>query len=159
MERVSNFKYLGVFIDEYFTFKTHYEHILKRVCASVGLINGNRRMLTPQMLMFLLNAYVNSVTDYCLVVWDPSRILDFKFIQNKINELLVAYFYPKMSKFYTKRFWKAHDGNVMAVKDCRTSHSKIDYYYLLERCNQLTLSERLKFFSAWNVYKNIRLTP
>jgi len=78
IERVSVFKYLGVFIDEHFTFKDHYEHVLKRVCSSVGMIQRNRTLLTPHMLVLLINAYVNSITDYCVVVWGPSRISDFK---------------------------------------------------------------------------------
>jgi hypothetical protein len=122
------------------------------------MIRRNRRMLTPHMLKLLINAHVNSITDYCIAVWGPSRVNDLKLIQSKINELLVVYFYPNTYKYYTKRFWKAQSDVSQAQIECRRLHKVIDYYELLDKCNQFTVSERLQYFCAWGVYKNIKFT-
>lgn len=69
IERVSVFKYLGVLIDDRFTFKMHADHVLDKISSNAGLINKQKRMLTPHMLTLLINSYINSATDYCLPVW------------------------------------------------------------------------------------------
>jgi len=68
---VLTFKYLLLIriIDENFDLKPHFEHVRKKVCVNVGMIFKMRRLITPHVLKLLINAYVSSVTDYCLVVW------------------------------------------------------------------------------------------
>jgi len=157
IERVQNFKYLGITVDENFNFKPHFELVVKKVCSNIGMIHKNRRLITPHVLKLLINSHINSITDYCITVWGPSRIKDFNIIQNKINDLLAIFFYPNIRKFYSKRFWKASaDCLASARRECKKAIGSINYYDLLEKCNQFTITERLKFFSLWNVYKVIK---
>jgi len=153
VELVSSFKYLGVILDDHFSSKLHYEHILSKISANTGVVLRLRKMLNLHMFTLLLNSSVNSYTDYCLSIWGPSRLSDLKNIQNKINELLAIYFYPKIAKFHSKRFWKDHPNADVARNDCVRAHSEIDYYVLLEKCNQFTLTERLQYYTLQNVYK------
>jgi len=154
IERVENFKYLGIIIDDKFNFKPHFELVVKKVCSNIGMIHKNRRLITPHVLKLLINAHINSVTDYCITVWGPSRIKDFYIIQNKINDLLGIFFYPNIRKFFSKRFWKASSNCLeSARRECKKAFGSIKYYDLLEKCNQFTVTERLKFFSIWSVYK------
>lgn len=156
IERVSHYKYLGVIIDEHFTFKNHCESVAKKVCVNIGMLHRLRRFLTPHMLTILINAHVNSVTDYCLTIWGPSRINDFANIQSKVTNLIKIYCYPKLSKFYTKTYWKAQSDCKMLEKakvECRSLHSDINMYDLLDKFNLLSLTERLQYYSLWNLFK------
>jgi len=59
-----------------------------------------------------------------------------------------------LSKFYSNRFWKAESDNIDEAQiECQKLHSKINYYDILEKCNQLTVSGRLFYCSSWHVYK------
>lgn len=155
IERVSTFKYLDVHIDENFTFKVHAEKVLSKVSKHAGVICKMRRMLTPHMLTLLVNVYINSVTDYCLTVWGPSRINDFAQIKKVTNNLLAMFYFPTIVKYKKKRFWCNLSSNELlkAKKECVQAHKNIDYYRLLEKCNLLTISERLQFYSLWNLFK------
>jgi len=118
-------------------------------------IHKNRRLITPHVLKLLKNAHINSVTDYCITVqiWGPSRIKDIDIIQNKINDLLGIFFYSNIRKFFSKTFWKASaDSLESARRVCKKAFGSIKYYDLLEKCNQFTVTERLKFFSIWSLY-------
>ena len=123
------------------------------------MIHKMRRYCTKHMLTVLINAYVNSVTDYCITIWAPSRVSDFKCIQNKVNQLLAIISYPKLAKYYNKSYWKesscSDDVNVKKV-ECRKLHQKINYYDLWEDFNLLTITERLKYYSLWNMYKILK---
>lgn len=156
IERVATFKYLGIFIDEFFNFKKHSDYVKQRICVNVGMINRHKRKLTAHMMTILINAYVCSITDYCLTSWGPARIPDFKFIQSKVNKLLAVYCYPKLNKFYSKAFWKGKsdcNNSNSARMECRKLHDKINYSDLLEKFNLLSLEKRLVYFALWNLYK------
>lgn len=161
IERVSVFKCLGMVgltqpIDEHFSFREHAEYVKKRVCVNVGMLNRHRRKLTPHMLTVLINAYVCSITDYCITTWGPARLADFASIQNMVNRLLVVYCYPKLSKFYSKSYWKGKSdcGTLDSARvECRIWHTKVNYNDLLEKFNLLSLNERLAYYTLWNLYK------
>jgi hypothetical protein len=72
--------------------------------------------------------------------------------------LLAIYFFPKIVKFHTKRFWKDHPNPELARVECNNLHSTIDYYNLLEKCNQFTITERLMYSALTNVYKIRKFT-
>jgi hypothetical protein len=107
------------------------------------------------MYTLLINVYINSVTDYCLKIWGPSRVSDFAQIQKVTNNLLAIFFFPNIVKYKKKRFWCNRDAEdlVKAKKECIIAHRNLDYYNLLEKCNLLTITERLEFYSLWNIYK------
>lgn len=156
IERVSSYKYLGVVVDEFFSFKAHSESVQKRVSINIGLLSRLRRHLTRHMLTVLLNAYVNAVTDYCLTIWGPSRVGDFTRIQAKVNQLLATYCYPKLAKYYTKTYWKCQFDNTTVANaraSCKKSHAGINYDDLLEKFNLLSIKERLEYYAIWNLFK------
>jgi exonuclease III len=156
IERVTTYKYLGVVADEFFSFSEHSKAVKQKVCVNVGMLHRLKRNLTPPMLSVLINAYIHSITDYCLTIWGPSRISMFSEIQSKVNQLLVIYSYPKLTKYYSKSYWKVHsDCNTInqAKVECRKLHSSVNIEGLLEKFNLLSLSERLDYFSLWNMFK------
>jgi hypothetical protein len=99
------FKYLGTYVDEFFSFKTHSDHVIRKISVNAGLILKMRRYLNLHMLSLLINCHINSVIDYCLYIWGPSRVADFQKIQNLTNNLVASFFYPNLVKFRKKRFW------------------------------------------------------
>lgn len=120
------------------------------------MISRYPRYLSPKLITILVNAYVHSVTDYCLTLWGPARQLDFKDMQSKVNNLIAIYAYPSLSKFYNKLFWKSQSlqNNAQAARiQCKSQHKNVNHYELLERFNLLTLNERLSYYTIWNLFK------
>jgi hypothetical protein len=56
IEYVSTFKYLGVHIDEFFSFRNHFEHVSSKVNSNCGVIRKLRRYITQHVFCTLVNA-------------------------------------------------------------------------------------------------------
>ncbi len=155
IERVSTFKYLGLMLDECLTFKCHFEHVYKKISVNAGLICKLRKNITAHVLMLLINAYINSVIDYSLIIWGASRVNDFERLQKVTYNILATYYYPKSCKFKHKRFWAnlSPSEAKKARRECDKMFKAIDFSMLLEKHNLLTLGERFQFFSVWFIYK------
>jgi hypothetical protein len=160
LEYVSSFKYLGVHLDELFSFRDHFHHVSGKVSSHSGVIRKLRRYLSQQAFTTLVNAYIFSVIDYCLIVWGPSRVKDLDSLQSKFNQLLFIFFYPEAATFYGKSYWNKSDSeNRRRVAESRAFFNKLDYNSLLENCNflsvefipKLTMRDRGK--SSFKVYK------
>jgi hypothetical protein len=76
IECVTSFKYLGIHIDEFFSFRDHIDHVSSKVSSNCGVIRKLRKYLSHHAFCTLVNVYIFSVIDYCLIIWGPSRRTD-----------------------------------------------------------------------------------
>lgn len=123
------------------------------------MIRKLRRYLSIRVFTILLNAYVLSVIDYCLVIWGPSRKNDLDQLQRRIFSLMISFFYPNASKFYSKNYWKSHfdpNSGRSQSTECYAFFNNLDYNSLLQKCNCLTVPERLLYYSCNLVYKTVK---
>jgi hypothetical protein len=75
-------------------------------------------------------------------------------LQSKVNQLLVIFFYPEAAKFYRKSYWNKSDSEIRGrVAESRAFFNKLDYNSLLEKCNFLSVHERLYYYYGWTVYE------
>lgn len=86
VERVSTFKYLGLYFDEYLTYKRHFDHVYKKISVNAGLICKIRKNIAPNVLT-LINAYINCLIDYSLIVWGATRQNDFDRLQRVTRKI------------------------------------------------------------------------
>lgn len=155
IEKVSSFKYLGLYLDEYLNYKCHFDQVYRRISVNAGLICKIRRNITPYVLMLLINAYINSIIDYSLIVWGATRQNDFDRLQRVTRNILANYYYPNTNKYKHKRFWSELTPGeaTKARKECYKAFKSIDFSLLLEKHNLSTVAERFSFFSVWFIYK------
>jgi hypothetical protein len=151
---VYSFKYLGIHLDSNYCFDVHFNSVLSRVSHALGKIGKIRRFMTKRVFVISLESFVNSILDYGITIWGPSKIKSLPKIQSRISNTLAVFFYPKLRKFNKKSTWK--NCSKTLVVECKKLHDKINVYELLERCNQLTISERLKYYAAWNTFKILK---
>ena len=69
IERVENFKYLGIIFDQHLTWKPHAEHVLSQICPYIHTLSKIRYYLDNKSLMKIYYAYIHSRLTYCLPVW------------------------------------------------------------------------------------------
>ena len=70
IDRVDNTKTLGIFTDENITWKTHINHVCKKVSKSIGVLRRSKRIISKASLERLFLALDLPHFDYCSLVWD-----------------------------------------------------------------------------------------
>lgn len=68
IEKVDQFRYLGVIIDHYLGFNQHYEATRTKISSAIGCLNRIRKYLSEQAFIVLLNSFVLSIIDYGLPI-------------------------------------------------------------------------------------------
>lgn len=162
IERVSSFKYLGVFLDEKMTFKQHALYVKSKLSSAIGCLNFLKKFITEQMFITLINCFVFSIVDYGLPVWGFSCAPELIVLQKKIDSFMKCYFFPKLGKLYTKKYWSSLNSKFNATS---SGHRKltllsknIDMNLLYEKCNVLCLKERLHYYSLMTVFNTLKFT-
>jgi hypothetical protein len=89
IEQVYQFKYLGVWIDSGLTFTKHYEHVNSRLSAALGRLNNFKRFVSDPILKLLLNAYVDSIVNFCITIWAVQSTETLNLLFYKILRFLV----------------------------------------------------------------------
>jgi hypothetical protein len=153
IKRVTEFKYLGVLIDERMTFKGHFDYVCRRVSSAVGCLMLIKRFLNIRTFKTLINSFVISIIDYALPIWGHLSKTQMGILQSKMNSLLGAYFYPQICNKF-QRYCKIAHNYDNSTRQC----ASIDYFELYEKCNLLTVQERVKYFYAIFAYKAINST-
>ena len=93
IERVYNFKYLGVIFDPILAWNEHIDYISSIVSQQIGVILSVKFYLPPATLNLLANALVFPHFDYCSPVW-TNCISEFsnslQILQNKLARVLLS---------------------------------------------------------------------
>ena len=93
IDRVDNTKTLGIFTDENITWKTHINHVCKKVSKSIGVLRRAKRMISMASLERLFNALVLPHFDYCSLVCDNCSVelkTELQRLQNKASFPVIA---------------------------------------------------------------------
>jgi hypothetical protein len=141
IQRVFEFKYLGLLLDPHLNFNLHFDNVLLKVASRLKYILGVKRHLSCQAMCNMLNAYVHSVTDYCIDIWTVQSDTRLSLIQNKIDRFLINFFFPTIVKKCSHR------------KSYNSVRNNIDIYKLRDICNFLTLEERSHYVLLKNLFK------
>ena len=101
IERVPVYKYLGVWLSENLTWKTHIEHISKKAKIQTGMVY--RRFYghsTPDCLLQLYLSFVRPHLEYAAPVWDPHCSSQVTVLEN-IQKLALRMAYKAWKEQYT----------------------------------------------------------
>lgn len=160
IERMTSFKYLGVYLHETLNFQQHFDYVKSKLSSNIGCINTLKKYITQQLFNMLVNSFLYSVVDYGLTIWGHAVETQLEKLQKIINSLIKSYFYPSLGKLYTKKYWANY--NNVHFND-KNSHQKlinlsksIDVNNLLDKCNILSVPERLNYYSIVTVYKTLK---
>jgi hypothetical protein len=107
---------------------------------------GVKRYLSTKAMCSMINAYVHSITDYCIDIWTVHSDVKLCKIQALINRFLLNYFFPSIVKKSKKKSYQA----------VRRSMNIID---LRSSCNFLSLKERSDYVLLKNLLKSHLLSP
>ena len=69
IERVQNFNFLGLTINENMSWKPHVDKIANKISKYVGLLNRLKRYLPQNILKMIYTSIIQSNLNYCILAW------------------------------------------------------------------------------------------
>ena len=74
LEQVDNTKFLGVYIDQHLTWKTHINFIAAKISNSVGILYKAKHHLPSKSLLTLYYALIYPYLTYCNLIWASTYV-------------------------------------------------------------------------------------
>ena len=69
ISRVNTFNFLGLYIHSNITWKTHIDHISKKISRVIGILNKMKYIFPTHILLSLYNSLILPHINYCLLSW------------------------------------------------------------------------------------------
>ena len=98
IEKVTSFKFLGVYFDENMTWKTHIAAVERKLSSAAGMIYRVRSFLNFHTLKLLYNSFVQSHINYANLAWastNKTKLLRIFVKQKQISRMI---FYKNRSE-------------------------------------------------------------
>ncbi len=90
-----------------------------------------------------MNAYANSILDYCVDVWSSQTAAKIQSVQDIINRFIISISVPKYAKMWNKKVFDI-------------VRKKININDLLVNYNFITFDERISLALAKNMYWRVK---
>ena len=81
LERVENFKYLGIVLDQHLTFSEHINKLYQKCSMKMGAIRKIRKSLDQTTALSLYKSLILSNIDYCDIVYNSSTLENLNRLQ------------------------------------------------------------------------------
>ena len=125
IERVTNFIFLGVIINEHLTWKPHIDKICRKISKYIGIFNKLKHYLPQHILRILYCSIVQSHLSYAILTWgfDRGRV---EKLQKKIIRIIACSRYNAHTEpiFKMLKLLKLHDMfniNIIKLKEGSSS--------------------------------------
>ena len=92
LEQVDNTKFLGVYIDQHLTWKTHVNFIAAKISKSIELLNKAKYYLPSKSLLTLYYALIYPYLTYCNLIWASTYVTNLQriYLQQKRARIVRA---------------------------------------------------------------------
>lgn len=145
IEKVEEFKYLGLWVDRKLNFSRHFNHVKGKVAYAVGCLLVITKYVNLHLFKCLLNSLIYSIIDYALPIWGSISPSYLDQLQKKINGLITHFFHPHTRKLRHHRL-------------CNSQLNEQTLNSLLEKCNSLTVRERFTYYTANFVFQTLKFS-
>lgn len=81
IERTNKYRYLGILVDDRFSWADHITEVCQKLSQVAGVIFKTRQLLSKQALKLVYHSLAGSKLRYGLICWATAR----KFLLNKVN--------------------------------------------------------------------------
>lgn len=103
IDRISEFKYLGLIIQDTLKWNSHIDNMIKKTAPLVGVLRRLNRCMPPHLLRSIYFAHIHSRLTYLSPIWGTSapsyKLNDIQILQNKAIRSIfnIEYFTKKIS--------------------------------------------------------------
>lgn len=159
LEHVVLFKYLGVWVDTHFNFRHHASIVDSKSSVAISFVHKFKRIIPQSILSLLVNSFSHSICDYCLPIWGVVPVANLNIIQNRVNNLVLTYEFPKFYALLRKSLFASGSGKVANnLKKLIQEKRRVNFDELLSKYNLLKLNERLYIFTLPRMFKIKKLS-
>ena len=140
INRVYDFKYLGIVLDDSLTWKDHVRYVISKVGKRVGVLGRLRRNITIHAAFEMYNSLILPIFDYCDVVWSSCNKADMESLeslQRRASKIIVKSKCGTTSTDYLK---------FQSLEDRRNAH----ILGLVKRCLNNNVPQFLKNYFKLN---------
>uniref|UniRef100_A0A8C7XUM2 Reverse transcriptase domain-containing protein n=1 Tax=Oryzias sinensis TaxID=183150 RepID=A0A8C7XUM2_9TELE len=114
IERVTEIKFLGVFIDDKLSWKPHIRHIQTKVSKSISIVNKSKHILGNNSRYLLYCSLILPYFTYCIEIWGnnyKSSLHSLFLLQKQAVRVVhkAGYLDHTNNLFYQSRLLKLHD--------------------------------------------------
>ena len=106
---VDRINFVGLILDNKFTWKYHIDHIYKKVCRTIGLIIKARIILDIDSIVMLYNAIVKPYFIYCNIIWGNTFTTYLKKLEKLQKKLLRVMTSSEYNSHTGPLFYKLND--------------------------------------------------
>lgn len=158
IERVRDYEYLGLTIDDSLNWKLHIEKVGKKVAPFIGLCLRLRPFVNQSTLMSIYYAWVESRLNYCLPIWSSapkSYLVSLQTLQNRC--LKIIQFKPRLTSSI-----HIYSVNLLSFNQKIVYEKIFTIYKMINgilKCNELLVPNLAITGYATRSKLNIRLPP
>ena len=128
IERVKDFNYLGILMNEHLSWKNHVTLIANKISRSIGILNKLKRFLPQVTLCLLYSSLVLSHLNYGILAWGYQTERLFKLQKKAVRLISLGKFNSHTDPFFKKL-------HLLKIKDIHKLQ-ELKFYYKLKN-NQL----------------------
>lgn len=145
LERVSNYKYLGIIIDDQLSWKPHTEAVIKKIAINIGRIRKIKDLLPKNILILLYYALIQSYLSYRIPVWHNCPKLTF----NKLSILQKRYI-----RLCYNLPWYTHVNKLLTFNSILTAENLAILRTSLQVFNYKSVNSNLNFLVKFSEIHN-----
>lgn len=94
INRVKEFKYLGIWLDEHMTFSVHCNHLIKKLSQRLGYLSRLKRLIPPSKLPDIVKAIAISNVEYGIQIWGSVSSSLMSSLQRVMDTFLKRLYLP-----------------------------------------------------------------
>ena len=128
IQRVQEFNYLGIQLNEHLTWKNHVNKIANKISRSIGILNKLKRCLPQDTLYLLYNSLVLSHLNYGILAWGYQTDRLYKLQKKAVRIICLGKFNCHSEPLFKKL-------QLLKIKDIHTLQ-ELKFYHQLKN-NQL----------------------
>ena len=124
MQRVSEFNFLGVLMDECLTWNAHVNKISNKISKIIGIMNKQKRVLPTKILKLMYDSFILPHINYCISCWG----FNIKRI-SKLQKRAIRVVFKTKYNAHTDPLFK--QGNLLKAHDLfKLSHLKLYHKFV-----------------------------
>ena len=86
LNRVAEYKYLGIVMDEGLTWKAHVKYLLSKAGKRIGMLGRTRKNLSMHTADKVYETFILPITDYCDTAWNCCGVVNSNKLYRKTSE-------------------------------------------------------------------------
>jgi len=136
IDRVSEFNFLGLIINENLNWKLHTEKIANGISKTIGVLNRLKHLLPLNIKITLYNSLILSHINYCILVWGYDRERINKLQKKSIRAITVSKYNAHTEPLFKKL-------NLLKIEDIlkiqqlkfyfKYSQNQLPYYFIEQK--------------------------